>query len=145
MNILIINGPNLNMLGRREPEIYGTETLEDIFMHLNEEFHEHQIEHFQSNHEGALIDRIQATMSQPVDGIVMNGGALTHYSYALADAISMLSIPVIEVHISHIFAREEFRHKSVISPVCHGMISGMGTAGYGLAVKWLVDNVTSVE
>lgn len=138
MNILIINGPNLNMLGVREPEIYGRETLEDIIDSLREKFPTATIDHFQSNHEGGLLDRIQASMKEEIDGIVINGGALTHYSYALADALSMLKIPKVEVHISHIFARETFRHTSVIAPVCDGMISGMGTKGYELAVSFLM-------
>lgn len=138
MNILIINGPNLNMLGTREPEIYGHETLMDIMAKLQTTFPEVGIHHFQSNHEGALIDRIQESMNEEIDGIVINGGALTHYSYALADALSMLKIPKVEVHISHIFAREAFRHTSVIAPICDGMISGMGTRGYELAVAFLV-------
>lgn len=138
MNILIINGPNLNMLGTREPEIYGHETLMDIMDQLQKKFPAVGIRHFQSNHEGALLDRIQESMNEEIDGIVINGGALTHYSYALADALSMLKIPRVEVHISHIFAREPFRHKSVIAPVCDGMISGMGTKGYELAVAFLV-------
>lgn len=138
MNILIINGPNLNMLGTREPEIYGHETLMGIMDQLEQKFPEVKIHHFQSNHEGALLDRIQESMNEEIDGIVINGGALTHYSYALADALSMLSIPKVEVHISHIFARESFRHTSVIAPVCDGMISGMGTRGYELAVSFLV-------
>lgn len=138
MNILIINGPNLNMLGTREPEIYGHETLMDIMDQLQQKFPAVGIRHFQSNHEGALLDRIQESMNEEIDGIVINGGALTHYSYALADALSMLKVPRVEVHISHIFAREPFRHKSVIAPVCDGMISGMGTKGYELAVAFLV-------
>lgn len=138
MNILIINGPNLNMLGTREPEIYGHETLIDIMDQLQKTFPQETIYHFQSNHEGALIDRIQESMNEEIDGIVINGGALTHYSYALADALAMLKVPKVEVHISHIFAREKFRHTSVIAPVCEGMISGMGTKGYELAVGFLV-------
>ncbi|MDP5169401.1 MAG: type II 3-dehydroquinate dehydratase [Bacteroidia bacterium] len=139
MNILVLNGPNLNMLGTREPQIYGSETLGDVIEGLRSDFPICNILHLQSNHEGVLIDRIQQTLTEDVKGIIINAGALTHYSYALADALAMVKIPKVEVHISHIFAREAFRHVSVISPSCHGMISGMGTAGYGLAVKWLLD------
>ena len=139
MKILILNGPNLNMLGVREPHIYGSQTLDDILQGLRTTFPDHELEHLQSNHEGVLLDRIQQCLHDGTEGLVINGGALTHYSYALADALSMVKIPKVEVHISHIFAREPFRHTSVISPACHGMISGMGIKGYELAVKWLVE------
>ncbi len=138
MKILILNGPNLNMLGVREPDIYGTETLDDVLQSLQSSFSDHEFEHLQSNHEGVLVDRVQLAMSDGTEGVVVNAGALTHYSYALADALAMLKIPKVEVHISHIFAREPFRHQSVFAPVCSGMISGMGTKGYELAVTWLV-------
>ena len=139
MKILILNGHNLNMLGVREPHIYGSQTLGDILQGLRTTFPDHELEHLQSNHEGVLLDRIQQCLHDGTEGLVINGGALTHYSYALADALSMVKIPKVEVHISHIFAREPFRHTSVISPACHGMISGMGIKGYELAVKWLVE------
>jgi len=135
--ILIINGPNLNMLGQREPAIYGTATLGDILQGVQSAFPALEIGHFQSNHEGALIDRIQAAMGESWDGLVINGGALTHYSIALRDALAMLAIPKIEVHLSHIFAREAFRQVSVLAPACNGMISGMGAYGYTLAVMAL--------
>ncbi len=140
MKILILNGPNLNFLGTREPEIYGSVTLADVLMRLQALAPEVQIDHFQSNHEGALIDRIQESISQSYHGIIINAGALTHTSYALADALSMVKAPKIEVHISHIFAREPFRHQSLIAPQCHGMISGLGTAGYSLALTWLLQH-----
>ncbi len=138
MRLLILNGPNLNMLGLREPEIYGHETLADIMAGLEVQFPGHHFEHFQSNYEGALCERLQKAMQDGTEAIIINGGALTHYSYALHDALSMLKIPKVEVHISHIFARETFRHTSVISPACHGMISGLGTDGYRLAVEAVV-------
>lgn len=138
MKILIINGPNLNMLGKRQPEIYGSETFEDILAAIRTKYSDMDIHYFQSNSEGVLIDRIQeAFHDSELKGMVVNLGAYTHYSYGLQDALGMLSIPIIEVHISHIFAREKFRHTSVISPVCKAMISGMGTKGYFLAVEGL--------
>jgi len=137
MHILIINGPNLNLLGQREPHIYGHATLDDLLEDLHQQFPQVDFDHFQSNHEGAIIDRLQRILESPRDGLVINAGALTHYSYALRDALSALSLPKVEVHISHIFAREAFRHQSVISPACDGMISGLGLDGYRLAVEWL--------
>ncbi|MEO1449503.1 MAG: type II 3-dehydroquinate dehydratase [Bacteroidota bacterium] len=138
MKFLILNGPNLNMLGRRQPEIYGTDTLEDIIAGLRARFADHTIEHFQSNEEGALVTRIQQCLDEDWDGLVLNMGAFTHYSYAILDALHILNIPKIEVHISHIFSRETFRHTSVISPACDGMISGMGITGYGLAIEGIL-------
>ncbi len=142
MNILIVNGPNLNMLGQREPSVYGHQTLEDILQELNDKFPQHHLSHFQSNHEGELVDRLQQAMGDGTQGLVINGAALSHYSYALQDALSMLSFPKVEVHISHIFAREPFRHHSVISPACTGMISGLGTHGYHLALHWLGERLS---
>lgn len=133
--ILILNGPNLNMLGQREPEIYGSETLDDVLKRLQNRFQDIDFEHLQSNHEGVLIDRIQQLVSVPVAGVVINAGAFTHYSYALRDALAMVKLPKVEVHISHIYAREPFRHQSVLAPVCTGLISGLGTQGYDLAVE----------
>ena len=133
--ILIIDGPNLNLLGSREPEIYGTETLDSIYAGLNARFPEIQFERFQSNHEGALIDRLQQA---DFDGAVFNPGAFSHYSIALRDCITAIKPTVIEVHISNIAAREEFRRLSVIAPVCRGSISGLGTIGYSLAVEALI-------
>ena len=134
MKILIINGPNLNMLGKRDPDIYGTDTLEDILRDVATQFPNCSFSHFQSNHEGAILDRLQQAIDEDIEGIIINGGAFTHYSYALRDALEMHSIPKIEVHISHIFAREKFRHTSVISPACDAMISGLGKEGYATAV-----------
>lgn len=139
MHILIINGPNLNMLGKREPQIYGQETFDDVLENLQRAFPRIEISYFQSNHEGAIIDRLQQTLQEPVDGLIVNMGALTHYSYAILDALRLLSIPKVEVHISHIFARERFRHTSVISPACDGMVSGFGTKGYFMALSWLTE------
>lgn len=139
MDILIMNGPNLNMLGKRNPEVYGHETFDDILERLRQDFPEVELTYFQSNHEGALIDRLHQSTEESFAGLIINAGAFTHYSYALRDALEILSIPKVEVHISHIFNREAFRHTSVISPVCDGMISGMGKAGYKLALQWLIN------
>jgi 3-dehydroquinate dehydratase II len=138
MNIQIINGPNLNLLGTREPEIYGTQTLKDVEQELVRSFPTVTFTFFQSNHEGAIIDALQATMSQSCDGIILNAGAFTHYSYAIRDAIAALRVPVIEVHFSNIHLREEFRRNSVIADVCKAQISGFGAEGYKLAVNLLL-------
>lgn len=140
MKILIINGPNLNMLGRREPEIYGHETFENILRDLRKEFSGHEILYYQSNIEGELVGRIQQILEEDINGLVVNMGAYTHYSYAILDALKMVSIPKVEVHLSHLFTREEFRHTSVISPACHGLISGFGKYGYTMAINWLLQN-----
>ena len=142
MKILILNGPNLNLLGTREPNIYGSETLDDIIRRVDWSFRDVTISHYQSNHEGALVDRIQELLTKPVDGLVVNFGAFTHYSYALHDALRMLTIPKVEVHISHIYKREAFRHQSVTAPACDGMITGLVTHGYHLAVQWLVQQLS---
>lgn len=136
MKLLVMNGPNLNMLGKREPGIYGSDTLEDINKDLQIFAVERGIElaFYQSNHEGDLIDQIQNAMGV-FDGIVFNPGAYTHTSVALRDAISSVTIPVIEVHLSNVYAREEFRHKSHISPVAKGKISGFGVNSYKLAIE----------
>jgi len=142
MKILVINGPNLNLLGKREPAIYGTTTLTDIESRLKKRFPNVQFEFFQSNHEGALIDQLQKVMDGSFDGVVINPGAYSHYSYAIRDAIAALKTPVVEVHISNIHAREEFRRHSVITPVCKGVVAGFGDMGYELAVKFLVETST---
>lgn len=139
MKILIINGPNLNMLGRREPEIYGKETFEDILGELRSRFPDIEILYFQSNHEGALVERIQETLDEGLAGLVLNMGAYTHYSYAIFDALNMVKTLKVEVHLSHLYSREPFRHKSVISPACQGMISGFGKMGYRMAIEWIVE------
>lgn len=138
--ILVLNGPNLNRLGKREPEVYGADTLEDLEQRLMKLGKQQGAEvlAFQSNHEGALIDKIHQAADENVDGIVFNPGAFTHYSYAIRDAVASISIPVVEVHISNIHAREEFRHHSVIAPVAAGQICGLGLLGYELAMKSLL-------
>ncbi|MBT3607995.1 MAG: type II 3-dehydroquinate dehydratase [Candidatus Marinimicrobia bacterium] len=142
MKILVINGPNLNLLGIREPEIYGSETLEDIGNWLDEQpdADTHDIIWFQSNHEGDLIDQIQSTISL-FDGIIINPGALTHYSFAIRDAIASVNTPTVEVHLSDINSREEFRKVSVIKDECISQISGLGKHVYIEAVKTLVNHL----
>lgn len=137
--IAIINGPNLNLLGKRQPEIYGCETFENFLEHLREKNPLLPIEYFQSNSEGEIIDHIHKLGYDRPDckGIVINPGAYTHYSYAIADAISAINLPVVEVHISNIMEREDFRHKSVTAPACAGMVTGFGLKGYALAVEYL--------
>ena len=136
MKILVINGPNLNFLGIREKKIYGTQDYQYLLDLIDKKAKEtgEEIQVFQSNHEGAIIDRIQEAYSDGTEGIVINPGAYTHYSYAIRDAIHDIRIPCIEVHISNIHAREEFRNHSVISPVCHGTIAGFGIQSYLLAL-----------
>ncbi|MBC7774698.1 MAG: type II 3-dehydroquinate dehydratase [Phycisphaerae bacterium] len=137
MKILIINGPNLNLLGTREPEIYGSKTFESFFEDLKANLPNVELEYFQSNHEGALLDKLhEAGFS--ADGIVLNAGALTHTSLALADAVAAISTPVIEVHISNVHRREPFRHHSYLSAHCVGSIVGLGLEGYRLAVLWFL-------
>jgi 3-dehydroquinate dehydratase-2 len=135
-NILIINGPNLNLLGKREPEIYGNQTFEDIFKQLQEKNSSIQLSYFQSNVEGELINKIHE-VGFSFDGIVLNAGAYTHTSIAIADAIKAITTPVVEVHISNTFAREPFRHHSYISPVAKGIIVGFGFQSYQLAIQAL--------
>ncbi len=138
--ILIMNGPNLDMVGIREPGVYGNETLETINLEIAAYAKSLDIEcdFFQSNCEGALIDKIHSVLTD-YDGCVINGGAYTHYSYAIRDAISSVNKPFIEVHMSNVHTREEFRHKSVFSAVCKGVIAGFGKNSYILAVKALGD------
>ncbi len=141
MKILIINGPNLNLLGLRQPDIYGTETMDDVLAAVRREFPDHDIEYFQSNHEGALIDRIQDARygACKADAIVLNAGGYTHTSVALADAVSAIEpLPVIEVHISDISKREEFRRHSYLTAVCRQTIAGHGTKVYAMAVCALI-------
>jgi 3-dehydroquinate dehydratase-2 len=137
MKILILNGPNLNLLGKREPEIYGSASFEDYFKSLEERYPGIKLEYDQSNHEGELVDKLHQ-VGFSYDGIVMNAGAYTHTSIALADAIKGIETPVVEVHISNIHQREEFRHKSYLSPVCKGVILGFGLMSYDLAIQSFV-------
>ena len=132
MNILVVNGPNLNLLGIREPNIYGIDTLGDIENWINDELSGSNInlQWYQSNHEGKILDRLHRAMNDKKDGIIINPGAYTHYSYAIRDAISAISIPTIEVHLSDIKSREKFRQASVIQDVCLEQISGLGKNGY---------------
>ncbi len=136
MRVLVVNGPNLNFLGIREKEIYGSEDYDDLLGLLENKAKELGItvETFQSNCEGEIIDRLQKAYYDKVDGIIINPGAYTHYSYAIRDALSTLTVPKIEVHISNIHQREEFRHHSVTAPVCTGQIAGLGLYGYLLAM-----------
>ncbi|HTX17239.1 MAG TPA: type II 3-dehydroquinate dehydratase [Bacteroidota bacterium] len=138
MHFLILNGPNLNLLGKREPSVYGTVTLADIEKGLRETFPSVRFTFVQSNHEGTIIDTLQGAEAQKVDGIVLNAGAYTHYSYAIRDAIAAIPAPVIEVHISNIQLREDFRKVSVTAPVCKAQIAGIGIEGYRLAVETLL-------
>ncbi|MDE6339415.1 MAG: type II 3-dehydroquinate dehydratase [Muribaculaceae bacterium] len=141
MKIAIINGPNLNRLGERNPEIYGPETLDDTIENLRKEFSQLEIYHSQSNCEGEIINIIQKVNDEPgYLGIVINPGAYAHYSYAIADAITDSKLPVIEVHISNIHAREEFRAKSVTGACAKAVICGCGRKGYKLAIDYLLDS-----
>jgi len=137
--ILVLNGPNLNLLGTREKSVYGSDTLENIINELRVYAQQHDVElrDFQSNSEGALVDAVHEARTW-ADGIIFNAGAYTHYSIALRDAIAGVRLPVIEVHISNVHAREEFRHKSVLAPVCLGVIAGFGRNSYFLGVDALL-------
>lgn len=138
MNILIINGPNLNLLGKREKSIYGEESFDDFLAGLRQHYASHQIDYFQSNIEGEIIDKIQEA-GFSCDGIILNAGAYTHTSIAISDAMRAVSAPVIEVHISNIHAREEYRHKSMIAAAASGSIIGFGLDSYRLALEALIE------
>ncbi|APD06420.1 3-dehydroquinate dehydratase [Flavobacteriaceae bacterium UJ101] len=137
MKVIIINGPNLNLLGKREPEIYGNQTFEDYFKELKSIFPLINLVYFQSNHEGLLIDKIQE-VGFDYDAIILNAAAYTHTSIALHDCIKAITTPVIEVHISNIEQREDFRKHSYITPVAQKLIMGHGLKGYEIALQWLV-------
>lgn len=134
MKIIIINGPNLNLLGKREPEVYGSKSFEDHFVQLQFKFKELQLEYFQSNVEGELIDKLQE-VGYSYDGIILNAAAYTHTSIGIGDAVKAIETPVIEVHISNTFKREDFRHISYISPGANGVILGFGLESYDLAIQ----------
>ena len=139
MKILVVNGPNLNMLGKRDPAVYSSRTYDDLLQMIGNKASELNmtVEVFQSNHEGAIIDRLQDAMEDGTEGLVINPGAYTHYSYAIHDALEILSFPKIEVHISDINTREEFRRVSVTRPACDGQIVGEGFEGYLHAMEMI--------
>ena len=134
MKLMIINGPNLNLLGTREPTIYGDETFDEYFITLENSFQNIDLEHYQSNLEGEIINKLQEVGFE-YDGILLNAGGYTHTSVAIRDAIAAITTPVIEIHISNVYAREEFRHTSIIGPKCKGSISGFGMDSYRLGVE----------
>jgi 3-dehydroquinate dehydratase-2 len=144
MKIKVIHGPNLNMLGVREPEVYGQRTLDDINADLRSHAKSQGVDLscYQSNHEGDLVDQIQQALTDGIDGLIINPGAYTHTSIALRDAISAVAIPTVEVHLSNIHARESFRHVSFLAPVCLGQICGMGALGYRLAMDGLLNHLS---
>jgi 3-dehydroquinate dehydratase-2 len=137
MVIHIINGPNLNLVGVRQPEVYGNRSLDQYLQELAEQFPQHTIDVFQSNIEGEIVDRLQQVGFEDC-GIVLNAGGYTHTSVAIADAVAAITAPVVEVHISNIYSREPFRHKSLLSPVCQGIIAGFGLDSYRLALHSLI-------
>jgi 3-dehydroquinate dehydratase-2 len=139
LTIQIINGPNLNLLGKREPEIYGSETFEDYFENLKKRFPQVSLHYYQSNVEGELINKIHE-VGFSFDAILLNAGGYTHTSVAISDAIAGVTTPTLEVHISNIYKREEFRHKSIISKSCVGMISGLGLKGYELGILYFLNS-----
>ena len=138
MKILIINGPKLNLLGTREPQHYGTGTMDSVLDALKSQYPRVEFDYYQSNVEGFLIDRLHKTLEEPCDGVVLNAGGYTHTSVALRDAIAAIKVPVVEVHISNVHSREEFRHRSLISAVCKGVICGFGLDSYRLGVEALL-------
>ena len=137
MRILIINGPNLNLLGTRQPEIYGSTTFDEFYAELKNDFPQISLDYFQSNHEGELIDKLQQSRGV-YQGVILNPAGYSHTSVALADTVAAISLPVVEVHISNIYAREEFRRHSFISPYCVAVISGLGLFGYRAALEFLI-------
>lgn len=143
MKILIINGPNLNLLGIREKSIYGSKSFEDFFKELKDQYPKIQLEYYQSNVEGELINKIHE-VGFSYDGIILNAGGYTHTSVALGDAIAGVNTPVVEVHISNVYSREDYRHKSLISKSCIGVISGFGLGSYTLALSHFINKVNKV-
>lgn len=145
MNLLVLNGPNLNLLGTREAQIYGHATLADVEAALADEAVRlgARVNCFQSNHEGALVDRIHAARLEAVDFILINPGALTHTSVALRDAFTGVAIPFVEIHISNVHKREEFRHHSFLSGVAEAVLAGFGTSGYTMALRWVCERLQS--
>ena len=137
-NIVIINGPNLNLVGKREPEIYGNQSFEEYFKSLSTQYNQLKLDYYQSNVEGEIINKIQE-VGFSADGIIINAGGYTHTSVAIADAIKSIDTPVIEVHISNIDAREDFRRISMIGPACLGSISGLGLHSYKLAIEYFIE------
>lgn len=135
MKLLIINGPNLGNIGRREPEIYGYEDFESYLESLKKEFPEHEIHYFQSHHEGEIVEKIHSAEEENYDGIILNAGAYSHSSYAIRDAVAAISLPVVMVHISNVYARENFRHENIIAANCKGVVTGFGLKSYELAVR----------
>jgi 3-dehydroquinate dehydratase-2 len=135
MKIQIINGPNLNLLGKREPSVYGNQSFEDFFESLKQRFAADTLAYYQSNIEGEIVSKLQE-VGFSFDGIILNAGAYTHTSVAIHDAIGSIKTPVVEVHISNVYAREEFRHKSLITSKCAGMMTGFGMEGYALALQY---------
>ncbi|MCB0562067.1 MAG: type II 3-dehydroquinate dehydratase [Lewinellaceae bacterium] len=138
MKIIIINGPNLNLLGKREPHIYGRQSFEEYFLKLQEDYPHIILHYFQSNSEGKIIDKLHE-VGFSYDGVILNAGAYTHTSIAIADAIAAIRTPVIEVHISNVYEREAFRHHSYLSPVCQGLVVGLGLKGYELAIRFFLE------
>lgn len=137
MKILVMNGPSLNLLGTREPGIYGTATMDECLKELRQLYPQDEILYFQSNTEGVLIDRLQEAAREGVEGVALNAGAYTHTSIALLDALRAVGIPAVEVHLSNVHDREDFRHRSMIAPACIGVVAGFGIDSYRLAVEAL--------
>ncbi len=138
MKVQIINGPNLNLLGKREPEVYGSKTFDAFYDELKKRFSQVSFNYYQSNVEGEIINKLQE-VGFSSDAIILNAGAYTHTSIAIHDAIASIKTPVVEVHISNIYAREEFRHTSLITSKCAGLITGFGMEGYAMAVQWALN------
>ncbi len=138
MNILIINGPNLNLLGKRETSIYGSQSFEDYLKELKNKYPQHNVSYFQSNVEGEIINALHSSVGKQ-DAVIINAGGYTHTSVAIADAIKAVKLPVVEVHISNILTREDFRHKSIIGPSCIGSIMGFGMDSYRLAIEYFTE------